>query len=459
MQGTNGAVRAMDGAGPRAPRPGTARTQHTGLPAARLGRTRCAGVRRTNGGEATPVAGRSKRASNRASGVSLSCGIAPSNWETPSLMVVFPVPPAQPNPGDRYVVMDYLSEGGMGAIYLGKRLGAGGFERQVVLKQLLPQFTQEEDMIELFLREARLCATLDHANIVQTFDFVAAQDSFFMVMEYVNGADLKSLLHRASVRGQRLALGSAIYIAREVLAALAFAHAKRGFDGRPLGLIHRDVSPSNILISSMGEVKLTDFGIAKAATHQSTFYRVRGKFGYMSPEQSRFEKLDGRSDLYSVAVCLHEMISGQRLFEHEPFDDHEPPPPVPRLAGPGVPAALDTILQKALAERPEDRYRTAGEFAEALARLAHGEGLIWSAATLVDDIVRVAGPASQWREDVMAERLATPLAGATNDRVDAQAVSGAVPDGRGFPWLLIGGVAVGLGLLIAILVGLTGSRI
>src|SRR5687767_12551655 len=150
-------------------------------------------------------------------------------------------------PIDRYVVLEYLSEGGMGAIYLGKKLGAGGFEKEVVLKQLLPEFTQQPEFIDLFLREARLSATLDHANIIHTIDLVTAGAEYFIVMEYLAGADLRTLLKKAKRRRGKFSAAAGIYIAREVLSALAYAHVKNGPDGTPLRLIHRDVSPSNVL--------------------------------------------------------------------------------------------------------------------------------------------------------------------------------------------------------------------
>jgi hypothetical protein len=201
-------------------------------------------------------------------------------------------------PIDRYVVLEHLSEGGMGAIYVGKKMGAGGFEMEVVLKQLLPEFTQQEEFIDLFLREAKLSATLDHANIVHTIDLVTAGGEYFIVMEYLPGGDLRTLLKKAKRRGKRFSPRAAIYICREIASALSYAHSKRDFDGQPLKLIHRDVSPSNVLLSYQGEVKLTDFGIAKAATHTSLFYKVKGKIGYMSPEQAKSESLDHRSDMY-----------------------------------------------------------------------------------------------------------------------------------------------------------------
>ncbi len=307
-------------------------------------------------------------------------------------------------PIDRYVVLQHLSEGGMGAIYVGKKLGAGGFEMEVVLKQLLPEFTQQEEFIDLFLREAKLSATLDHANIVHTIDLVTAGGEYFIVMEYLPGGDLRSLIKRAKRRGKRFSPAAAIRICREVLSALAYAHVKRDFDGRPLKLIHRDVSPSNILLSHSGEVKLTDFGIAKAATHNSLFYKVKGKIGYMSPEQARSEPLDHRSDLYSLAVCMYEVLTGERLFVHAGLTTSAEEiysQPVPSLARKvaGLPAELEAIMQKSLAIDPNARYQTAGELNEALTRCAHRNGLLIAAPELARELLDTCGPTDGWRDD------------------------------------------------------------
>jgi serine/threonine protein kinase len=307
-------------------------------------------------------------------------------------------------PIDRYVVQEHLSEGGMGAIYVGKKLGAGGFEMEVVLKQLLPEFTQQEEFIDLFLREAKLSATLDHANIIHTIDLVAAGGEYFIVMEYLPGGDLRTLLRKAKRRGKRFSPKAAIYISREVLSALAYAHSKRDFDGNPLKLIHRDVSPSNVLLSYQGEVKLTDFGIAKAATHTSLFYKVKGKIGYMSPEQAKSEPLDHRSDLYSVAVCLYEILTGERLFVAAGLTtsaDEIYAQAVPHITRkvPGLPADFDAIMGKALAIDPAARYQTAGEFQEALMRCAHRNGLLMSAPELATELREACGPTEQWRGD------------------------------------------------------------
>ncbi|HJT98875.1 MAG TPA: serine/threonine-protein kinase, partial [Rhodanobacteraceae bacterium] len=249
---------------------------------------------------------------------------------------------------------------------------------------------------------AKLSATLDHANIIHTIDLVAAGGEYFIVMEYLPGGDLRTLLRKAKRRGKRFSPKAAIYISREILSALAYAHSKRDFDGNPLKLIHRDVSPSNVLLSYQGEVKLTDFGIAKAATHTSLFYKVKGKIGYMSPEQAKSESLDHRSDLYSVAVCMYEILTGERLFVHAGLTtsaDEIYSQPIPQITRkvPGLPADFDAIMQKALAIDPAARYQTAGEFQEALMRCAHRNGLLMSAPELATELRDACGPTDQWR--------------------------------------------------------------
>ncbi len=329
-------------------------------------------------------------------------------------------------PIDRYVVLEHLSEGGMGAIYVGKKLGAGGFEMEVVLKQLLPEFTQQEEFIDLFLREAKLSATLDHANIIHTIDLVTAGGEYFIVMEYLPGGDLRTLLRKAKRRGKRFTPKAAIYISREVPSALAYAHSKRDFDGNPLKLIHRDVSPSNVLLSYTGEVKLTDFGIAKAATHTSLFYKVKGKIGYMSPEQAKSEPLDHRSDLYSIAVCMYEILTGERLFVAAGLTTSaeeiyaQPIPQISRKVQ-GLSPDFDAIMQKALAIEPDKRYQTAGEFQEALMRCAHRNQLLMSAPELAQELREACGPTDQWRGDDEEEDFGFAAKRAGTEVYDASA--------------------------------------
>jgi serine/threonine protein kinase len=222
---------------------------------------------------------------------------------------------------------------------------------------------------------------------------------------------LRTLLKKAKRRGKRFSPAAAIYISREVLSALSYAHSKRDFNGQPLKLIHRDVSPSNILLSYAGEVKLTDFGIAKAATHTSLFYKVKGKIGYMSPEQAKSEPLDHRSDLYSLAVCMYEILTGERLFVAAGITtsaDEIYSQPVPQLSRkvPGLPADIDAIMAKALALDPAKRYQTAGEFQEALMRCAHRNGLLMSAPELAQELLAACGPPEAWRGEEDDEDVA-----------------------------------------------------
>ena len=223
-------------------------------------------------------------------------------------------------------------------------------------------------------------------------------------MEYLPGGDLRTLLKKAKRRGKRFSPAAAIHICREVLSALAYAHVKRDFEGTPLKLIHRDVSPSNILVSYAGEVKLTDFGIAKAATHNSLFYKVKGKIGYMSPEQAKSETLDHRSDLYSLAVCMYEVLTGERLFIHAGLTTSaeeiysQPVPQISRKVS-GIPHDLDAIMARALAISPDVRFQTAGEFQEALTRCAHRNGLLMSGPDIARELLASCGPTDQWRTD------------------------------------------------------------
>jgi serine/threonine protein kinase len=307
-------------------------------------------------------------------------------------------------PQRKYRIERYLAEGGMGAIYLGKKLGAGGFEKEVVLKQLLPEFTERPEFRDLFFREAKISASLDHVNIVRTVDLVSSEDSLFIVMEYVRGADLRTIGWRARLARNPLSPQAVLHVALEILAGLAYAHGRRAPSGAPLGIIHRDVSPSNILCSAQGDVKLSDFGIAKASTFSSVFYRVRGKVGYMSPEQATNQPLDARSDLFSVAVCIFETLTGERLFT----GDLQTPPEeiygqeIPRLAvkRPDLPTELEIIFEQALARDREDRFLDARAFAESLRDVARRQGLLYSAPQLAAELAGILGPdPDDWTQD------------------------------------------------------------
>jgi serine/threonine protein kinase len=307
-------------------------------------------------------------------------------------------------PQRKYRIERYLAEGGMGAIYVGKKIGVGGFEKEVVLKQLLPEFTERPEFRDLFFREAKISASLDHVNIVRTSDLVSSDESLFIVMEYVRGADLRTINWRARMRRKALSPRAVLHIAMEILGGLGYAHGRKSKNGAPLGIIHRDVSPSNILCSSQGDVKLSDFGIAKATTFSSVFYRVRGKVGYMSPEQARNEPLDARSDLFSLSVCIFETLTGERLFAGDLQTPSEElyGQPLPSLSEkrPDLPPELEAVMAKSLSAKPEDRFTEAAAFAEALREVARDNGLLYSAPLLAAELHDLLGPdADTWSQD------------------------------------------------------------
>jgi serine/threonine protein kinase len=335
----------------------------------------------------------------------------------------------------------------MGAIYIGKKLGPGGFEKEVVLKQLLPEYTARPEFRDLFFREAKISATLDHANIVHTFDLVESDDSLFIVMEYVRGVDLRTIVRRAKLRRRELAPAAALHITLEVLAGLAYAHNRRSASGASLAIIHRDVSPSNILCSAQGEVKLSDFGIAKAATHSSVFYRVRGKVGYMSPEQARNEAIDHRTDLYSVAVCLYEALTAERLFVGDLSTPAEvlygQPIVPPSQKRKTLPKALDTVLATALAPKPGDRYQDAVAFGDALRQVAHRHGLLYSAPQLAEHLRHILG---RNQEQWLSDDKAGPSGDPSTQKIPARELEGkeaksigVVMDGEGANLFVVGG--------------------
>jgi eukaryotic-like serine/threonine-protein kinase len=321
----------------------------------------------------------------------------------------------------------------MGAIYVGKKIGAGGFEKEVVLKQLLPEFTTRPEFRDLFFREAKISATLDHQNIVRTFDLVMSDDRLFIVMEYVRGADLRTISWRAR-RRRPLSPQAILHVTLEILAGLAYAHRRKSPNGEPLGIIHRDLSPSNILCSAEGEVKLSDFGIAKAVTYSSAFYRVRGKVGYMSPEMAHNQPIDARSDLFSLAVSTYETLIGERIYTGDlntPADKIYAQA-VPPLAGKcaRLPPHLQGVMDKGLALDPSLRYQDAESFADAIREVAHENGLLYSAPQLAAELRELLGnnPDAWLRDDNDPQRAATDRPAQTGSELEGYEVSSVAGD-------------------------------
>ena len=265
--------------------------------------------------------------------------------------------------------------GGMAEIFRAKTIGAEGFEREVAIKRILPHFCEDENFVRMFIDEATIAAKLHHANIVQIFDFDKIDDAYYIAMEFIDGRDFKKLLERTRDTREKIGVWQAVFTATEIAKALHYAHT-RTHKGRPLNIVHRDVSPQNLLLTFSGEVKLTDFGIAKAAarTTATRAGTIKGKCAYMSPEQARGKNLDHRSDQFALGVILWEALAYRRLFAGETdFEtlsnvlkcDVAPPSSINR----DVPAELDKVILKALSKDKEGRHQNCGVFQRELSRL------------------------------------------------------------------------------------------
>ncbi|WP_208721535.1 serine/threonine-protein kinase, partial [Corallococcus aberystwythensis] len=277
--------------------------------------------------------------------------------------------PFRPQPFGRYTLLSHLATGGMGEIYLARLEGAQGFEKLCVIKKILPQFAEDQDFVDRFVGEARTLVRLGHGSIAQVLDMGVHEGDAYMALEYVDGKDLRKVAARVRDRQTPLPLTFVLYVMGRVLDALAYAHRKRDEDEKELKLVHRDISPQNILISYEGEVKVIDFGLAKsrlsaAKTNPSI---ILGKFLYMSPEQARHQPVDRRSDLYAVGLCLYELISGKNPFDAMPPGELMSAVANPKVAPlsevePLTPPAVSQLVAKALAVEPAQRFQTAEDF-------------------------------------------------------------------------------------------------
>lgn len=273
----------------------------------------------------------------------------------------------------KYRLGDQIARGGMAEIYHAHVVGAGGFAREIVVKRILPDLVEDEEFLEMFHDEANLAAALDHPNIVQIFDFDHVGDSFFIAMEYVRGADLSKLIRAAALQKKRLPPEVVVFVLSEVLAGLGYAHNLTDESGMPLNLVHRDISPANVLLSYTGAVKLADFGIAKAATsmvHTSAGI-LKGKYPYMSPEQAEGKPVDRRTDLFAIGIVLYQALLGRRPFRGKDsaelldnvINGHYAPP---LSILPTLDKSLASIIERALRIDPDQRFQRAEEFLHAL---------------------------------------------------------------------------------------------
>ncbi|MEP6863715.1 MAG: serine/threonine-protein kinase [Deltaproteobacteria bacterium] len=298
---------------------------------------------------------------------------------------------------DRYTITERLDHGGMAEVFRGVAESMEGFKKAVAIKRILPNLTKNQKFVSMFLDEARLSLFLQHANIVQVFDISKTPDNaYFLVMEYVDGCNLKTLIERSKQKNKRIDLAHSIYVMTECCKALNYAHfLEHPETNEPLGIVHRDISPPNILLSKNGEIKLVDFGLAKANTQiESTDQGVvKGKFSYLSPEAASGLEVDHRADVFAVGIILWEMFTSRRLFFGE--SDYQTvelvrQARVPSIAAlnPEVEPELEAIVRKALAREPNDRYQTAADLGEALSQYLFSHRMKVTArdiATLVRD--------------------------------------------------------------------------
>src|SRR4051794_1237411 len=291
----------------------------------------------------------------------------------------------KPVPFGKYYLLERINVGGMAEVFKAKTFGVEGFERLLAVKRILPNIAEDEEFITMFIDEAKIAVQLQHANIAQIFDLGKVDDSYFIALEYVHGKDLRGIFDTLQKSESSMPMAQACFIVMQVCEGLDYAHNKRDAQGRELNLVHRDVSPQNVLIGYEGEIKLVDFGIAKAAGKASKTQAgiLKGKFGYMSPEQVRGLPVDRRSDIFSLGIVLYELLTGERLFIGESdFSTLEKVRNVeilpPSSFNKKIPAELERIALKALAKDVEDRYQNAIDLHDDLQAFLYSVGEFYS---------------------------------------------------------------------------------
>jgi serine/threonine-protein kinase len=298
----------------------------------------------------------------------------------------------------RYRVVEKLESGGMAEVFRAESEGLQGFRKQVAIKRVLPHLSEKKKFIQMFLDEARLSAMLSHSNCVQVFDIGVGDNAYFIVMEYVDGANLKAIVESLRKQGREFPVAAATLICHEICKGLSYAHELRDPSGVPLNIVHRDMSPPNVLITKYGEVKIVDFGLAKATTQleKSEPGIIKGKFSYLSPEAAMGQDVDLRTDVFAVGIMLWELLTQQRLFLGETdFQtvkkvQQAVVPPI-RQFNPSVPPELERIAATALARDPKQRYATARQLGIELAKFLFAYGVpvsTFDVAALVQGAMR-----------------------------------------------------------------------
>lgn len=305
----------------------------------------------------------------------------------------------------KYLLLERINVGGMAEVFKAKAFGVQGFERLLAIKRILPNMSEDDEFINMFVDEARIAVQLSHSNVVQIYELGKNNENYYIAMEYILGRDLRQIFDRFRKAEKIFPVPAAAFVASKICDGLDYAHRKNSPTGAPLNLIHRDVSPQNILVSYEGAVKITDFGIAKAEDRASKTQAgvLKGKFGYMSPEQVRGLDIDRRSDIFALGILLYEMVTGERLFlgesdfsTLEKVRAAEVPPP--SQYNPDIPEELERILLKALARDREERYQWASELHDDLQRFLIVDQTIYNAKNLAA-LLR-----EEYEEDIQEER-------------------------------------------------------
>lgn len=298
-----------------------------------------------------------------------------------------------PNRFGKYILLEKLGSGGMAELFLAKQTGLKGFEKAVAIKRILPHLTENPEFVSMFINEAKLAALLTHQNIVQIFDLGNVDQAYYISMEYIMGKDLRTLGKEARERKLPLSIGNILLIISRICSALDYAHRKKTLSGRDLNIVHRDISPQNILVSYEGEIKLVDFGIAKAATgaQETQAGVLKGKLAYMSPEQAWGKGIDKRSDIFALGIVLYEMITETRLFKgNDEISVLErvraAEIPSPSKLNPEVPPELVQVVFKALAKDVDVRYQSASEMQQDLEKLIGQKGYSFSSLSLANSL-------------------------------------------------------------------------
>lgn len=344
---------------------------------------------------------------------------------------------------DRFELIAELASGGMATVYLARLGGVGGFQRFVAIKRLHPHLAKEHEFTQMFLDEARLAARLHHPNVVPILEIGMTDQGYYLVMEYIEGDTLARLLARSAQAGRPLAMSAGVRICLDALAGLHAAHELTDDDGKPLEIVHRDVSPQNVLLGVDGISRITDFGVARAASRLTTTRsgQLKGKLAYMAPEQARGKDIDRRADVFAMGIVLWETLAQKRLFKGEGEAETLnrvlfEPIPSPRTLRPEIPASLEAIVMKALERDPAARFASCAEMGDALEAAARAEGMLGDHKEVAAHLASVIGTdISQQRDAVRAwlarsepsrQQLAIPVPSSGSKLPDPSSVSSAI---------------------------------